>query len=467
MSQQGQPPQGCYYTSRAGLCALGVTLQALDFFGPIERLVQIQQKNAGFRPTDKLKDIWIAMLSGVTGLYQSDKVVRADPAVQLAFGQAGCAQQAALQATPHACQPENVQQLRSAWNEIFRQYSSACRHDLAAQVLILDLDLSGERTSKHAELATKGYFAGHRNAYGRQHARILAAPYDEVVVERLYAGNTSLSSVLQDIIQEAEQTLGLSAEQRSQVAIRIDSAGGGEDRIDWLLERGYQVHIKMKSWQRAAKLAQSVAVWRPSPEHPNRQAGLVTRPYRFVGPTVQIAVRSAKTKGGWSYHVIVSSLAPETVVALSGQVPEAAWQAEAVILAYCDVYDDRGGPIEHSFGEDHQGLPLGRRHRRAFIAQEVTLLLLGLAHNTLVWTRDWLSQSCDEVQDFGILRLARDILQVPGLITFDETGRLVQIAFNSLDPLAPKLLTAWQSLLAPVDVVVTLAEPRIVNVPMV
>jgi len=464
MNQQGQARQGCYYTYRAGLCALGVKLEALNFFEPIERQVQIPQKRAGFRPTDKLKDIWIAMLTGVTGLYLTDKVVRADPAVQMAFGHAGCAQQAALQAILLTCQTGNVGQLRAAWNEIFRRHSSACRHDFSAQVLILDLDLSGERTSKHAELATKGYFAGHRNAYGRQHARILAAQYDEVVVERLYAGNTSLSSVLQDIIQEAERTLNLSAEQRSQVVIRVDSAGGGEERIDWLLEQGYQVHTKMKSWRRAAKLAQSVEVWRSSLQHPKRQAGLVTCPYRFGGATVQIAVRSAKAKGGWSYHVIVSSLAPEMVIALSGRAPEAAREAEPIIHAYCDVYDDRGGPIEHSFGEDHQGLPLGKRHRRAFVAQEVALLLLGLAHNTLVWARDWLSQDCAEVQDFGILRLARDIMELPGLITFDETGRLVQVTFNSLDPLAAKLLAAWQSLLAPLGVVVTLAEPRIVNV---
>ena len=111
-----------------------------------------------------------------------------------------------------------------------------------------------------------------------------------------------------------------------------------------------------------------------------------------------------------------------------------------------------------------KALPLGKRHRRAFAAQDMMLLLLGLAHNTLIWTRGWLSPSYPDVQCLGILRLVRDVLQVTGFAAFDPDGRLVQVAFNSLDPLAPTLIEAWQSLLAPLDVVVILTEPRIVNV---
>ncbi len=454
-----------YYTPRAGLCVLGAKLQALRFFEPFERQVQVRQKVVKHRPIDKLKDAFIGMLSGISGLYLTDKVVRADPALQLAFGRTECAQQATIHGTLQACQPDNVAQLRMAVTEIFRQHSRTCRHDFNQQVLILDLDLSGERTSKRAEQASKGYFAGHRNAYGRQHGRVLAAQYDEIVVDHLYAGNIHLSSVMAAVVQEVESVLNLSPEQRQQVLIRIDAAGGGEERIDWLLERGYQVHIKMFSWKRAAKLARSVEIWRPSPEHPNRQVGLVCRAYRFTRPTIQVAVRSAKAKGGWSYHVIVSSLAPEQVIALSGQPPEAAWEAEPIIQAYADVYDDRSGPMEHSFGEDHQGLPLCKRHRRAFVAQEVMLLLLGLAHNTLVWSREWLAEGYPQVHALGILRLVRDILQVPGLVTFDATDRLIQVEFNALDPWATELANAWQPVLAPLGITVTLAELQIVNEP--
>jgi len=455
---QPRPHQQTYFSPRAGLCALGAKLQADGFFQPIERQVRIRQKAVTHQPCDKLRDAFIGALSGITGLYLTDKMVRADTALQLAFGRTRCAQQATIQHTLLACEPDNVAQLRAASKELFQRYGQACRHDLSEQMLLLDLDLSGERTSKHAQQATKGYFAGHRNAYGRQHGRILAAPYDEIVVEQLYPGNTSLSSVMDAVVQEAETVLGLPAEQRPRIIMRVDSAGGGEERIDSLLTQGYQVHIKMYSWKRAAKLARSVDEWQASPGHPNREVGLVRAPYPFAQSTFQVAVRSAKAKGGWSYHVIVSSLMPRQVLALAGRSPEAVALGEAFIHAYADVYDDRSGPIEHSFGEDHQGLPLGQRHRRAFVAQEMMLLLLALAHNTLVWSRGWLAPAYPQVCEFGILRLVRDVMQVSGMVTFDEANRPMHISFNALDPLGPELACAWQSVLAPYGITVDLTE---------
>jgi hypothetical protein len=436
-------------------------LQAEGFFKPMEGHLKLHQKTITHQPLDKLKVAFIGMLSGISGLYLTDKVVRADLALQLAFGQTDCAQQATIQDTLQACQLDNVPQLRAALTELFRQHSQTCRHDLNQQLLILDLDLSGERTSRHAEKATKGYFAGHRNVYGRQHGRILAAQYDEIVVDQLYPGNTSLSSVLAAVIQEAEAVLNLSPQQRSRVVIRIDAAGGGEERLDWLLGQGYQVHIKMFSWKRAAKLAQTVAIWYPSPDHPHREVGWVRHPYPLARPTTQVAVRSAKAKGGWSYHVIVSSLTPDQAIAFSGRPPETASRL-AYLHAYTDVYDDRSGPIEHSFGEDHQGLPLGKRHRRLFVPQEIVLLLLTLAHNTLVWSREWLASGYPQVRHLGVLRLVRDILQVPGLVTFDRENQPIQIAFNALDPLATELVAAWKPVLAPLGVTITLTGLQVI-----
>lgn len=452
-----------YYTPRAGLCALGAKLQAMHFFDPVEQVVHIRQKTIWYQPTAKLKDGFIGMLSGITGLYLIDKVVRADPALQLAFGRSTCAQQATIHDTLQACQPDNVIQLRTAIATIFQQHSQTCRHPCPLTLLVIDMDLSGERTSKRAEQATKGYFAGHRNVYGRQHNRLLAAAYDEIVVDHLYPGNTSLSSVMSAALQEMEQVLKIAPEIRAGLVIRTDAAGGGEQRIDWLLSQGYHLHLKMFSWKRAAKLASSVKVWRPDPTHPHRAVGLVWQPYAFVRPTTQIAVRTAKAKGGWSYHVIVSSLPPEQAVRLAGRPLEDAWQIEPLLFAYTDLYDDRSGPIEHSFGEDHLGLPLGKRHRRAFVAQEMTRLLLSLAHNTLVWSREWLARGWPHIRELGLLRLIRDVLQVPGLVTFDTSGRVVAIQFNAADPWATELMNAWSPLLNPLGITVGLAKLQIVN----
>jgi hypothetical protein len=435
----------------------------MHFFDPIEHLVHIHQKTIWHQPTAKLKDAFMGMLSGITGLYLIDKVVRADPALQLAFGRSKCAQQASIHDTFQACQAANVSQLRTAVTTIFQQHSRTCAHPWSPALLVMDMDLSGERTSKQAEQATKGYFAGRRNVYGRQHGRLLAAPYDEIVVDHLYPGNTSLSSVMRAVLQEMEAVLEIAPEIRAAVVIRTDAAGGGEERIDWLLSQGYQLHLKMFSWKRAAKLAGSVKVWRPDPIHPHRAVGLVWRPFPFARPTTQVAVRTAKAKGGWSYHVIVSSLPPEQAVRLAGRPLEDAWQIEPLLFAYTDLYDDRSGPIEHSFGEDHLGLPLGKRHRRAFVAQEMTRLLLSLAHNTLVWTREWLAVGWPYIRALGLLRLIRDVLQVPGLVTFDPTGRMVAVKFNASDPWATELMNAWRPVLSPLGITVGLAKMQIVN----
>jgi hypothetical protein len=169
-------------------------------------------------------------------------------------------------------------------------------------------------------------------------------------------------------------------------------------------------------------------------------------------------VRSAKVKGEWSYHVIVSSLTPDQVIALAGRSPETIARLDSLIHAYTDVYDDRSGPMEHSFGEDHQGLPLCKRHRRAFVAQEMLLLLLALAHNTLIWSREWLASGYPQVRDLGILRLVRDVMQVSGLVTFDHTHEPSQVAFNALDPLAIELVNAWRPVLAPLGITIALTE---------
>ena len=156
MNQLPSSGQCSYFTPRAGLCALGVRLQADHFLEPIERSVHICQKRVRHWPMDKLKDCFIGLLSDISSLYQTDKVVRADVAVQLAFGRTQCAQQSTIPDTLHACQAENVSQLRTCLTEMFRQYSQTYRHDYSGQLLILDLDLSSERTSKHAQEATRG-----------------------------------------------------------------------------------------------------------------------------------------------------------------------------------------------------------------------------------------------------------------------------------------------------------------------
>src|SRR5215203_4757223 len=81
----------------AALAALGLKLQQLDLFAPIRQQVQIAQKTVQYSPQDKLHDGFIALLAGAHGLSEINSLLRSDPALQAAFGRAGCAEQSVVQ----------------------------------------------------------------------------------------------------------------------------------------------------------------------------------------------------------------------------------------------------------------------------------------------------------------------------------------------------------------------------------
>ena len=108
------------FTGRASLAALGVKLKELKLFEPIEQTVQIAQKTICDRPTDKLYDAFISLLAGAHGLVEINTRLRADQALQCAFGRSRCAEQSVVQDTLHACPPENVEQMEQAIDRIYR-----------------------------------------------------------------------------------------------------------------------------------------------------------------------------------------------------------------------------------------------------------------------------------------------------------------------------------------------------------
>src|SRR5436190_1494550 len=203
-----------YFRPRASLAAIGLKMKELDFFGPIRRLVNIDQKTVKYSPSEKLYDGFIAVLAGAHGMVEINTRLRSDPALQAAFGRTACAEQSVVQETLDACTAENVRQMEQAVQSIYRRHSQGYRHDYEADWQILDVDMSGLPCGKKAALASKGYFAKQRNRRGRQVGRVLATRYDEVVVDQLFSGTTQLSTALQPLVTAAAQTLDLDAAKR-------------------------------------------------------------------------------------------------------------------------------------------------------------------------------------------------------------------------------------------------------------
>jgi hypothetical protein len=448
-----------YFSSHASLAALGRKVTKFKVFEPVAQTVKIGQKTVKYRPSEKLLDAFISLLAGAQGLVEINKRLKADPGLQRAFGRSGCAEQSVVQDTLDACGEENVFQMHQAMEAIFRRHSQTYRHDYQLDWQLLDVDMTGRPCGKKAKFASKGYFAKQRNRRGRQEGYVIGSWYEEIVLERLFAGKTQLNTALRPLIEAAETILELDETKRKRTIVRIDSGGGSVDDINWLLGKDYQVHGKDYSGVRTKTLAESVTAWITDPADSARQMGWVTAEADlYCRPVQRIAVRCRKKNGQWGYGVILSTLSAQDVLLLTGGYWQEVDDPKAVLLAYVNFYDQRGGGVEIEIKQDKQGLATSKRNKRRFEAQQVLIQLEALAHNVLIWARHWLAPHCPKIARFGIKRLVRDIFQMPGLLIWDQTFDLLQIVLCQADPFAKELSVGLAALLAHEHVAVSLGE---------
>lgn len=95
-------------------------LRHLQLWEPIREKVQIAQKTVKYTSAEKLLDGFRALLAGAQGLVEINQRVRADPALQTAFGRTGCAEQSVVPDTLDACTAKNVEQMQPALESIYR-----------------------------------------------------------------------------------------------------------------------------------------------------------------------------------------------------------------------------------------------------------------------------------------------------------------------------------------------------------
>lgn len=442
------------FTPCAALAAIGCHMQHIQLFEPIRTQVQIAQKTVLHTPIDKLFDAFISILAGAQGIVEVNTRLRSDRALQQAFGRSACADQSTIQDTLNACTAVNVAQLTSALTTIYRTHSQGYRHDYQTQRQLLDIDLSGMPCGKKAALATKGYFPNQRNRRGRQLGRVVASRYGEVVSDQLFAGSRGLVTALQPMVEAAEQVLELSADTRERTIVRLDSGGGSIADINWLLARGYQVHTKDYSRARARKLGKSVSEWMDDPQIPGRQLGWVKTPTKeYIRQMQRIAVRWQQKNGQWEYALVLSTLTAEEVIEETRQELAQVRSQQAVTLAYVRFYDARGGGCETTFKDDKGGLGMTRRNKKRFEAQQMLTLLGALAHNVVIWARDWLAVEEPKLRAYGIKRMVRDVFHISGFLVRDIQGRVVAIVLNHLAPRVQGLTRSLALLLRPAHVV--------------
>lgn len=431
------------YSARASLVAIGHHFQELGLWEIVKAHVKIKQKVRQHEPLDKLLDCLINILAGGGGVVEVNTRVRPDRALQAAFGRTSCAEQATISTTLNACSAENVAQLRAALNAILQSCGQASQHDYARHCQVLDVDVTGLPAGRQGEGVEKGYFAQQKNCRGRQLARVLATPSAELIVDQLFPGKRQLDASLQSVISLAENALELTAAQRRRTILRVDSGGGDDKNLNWLLERGYQVLVKIKHWRRAQKLARSVTTWQPDNKIPARLLGWVSAPQAYARATQQLAVRYRKQNGTTSEHVLVSTLSDALLCELGGRAGAAPLSELERAQLLLHAYDLRGGGVETQNRGDKQGLGLAQRNKRRFAAQEMLVLLAQLAHNLTIWARNDLARCAPRLRKFGIQRTVRDAFQIDGQVTLTPAGTVEQIVLNPCHPLSSAVNRAF------------------------
>jgi hypothetical protein len=424
MANSNTTELNCQITPRVTLVGLGVKIRQLGILKTLAHCVKIEQKTIKDSPVDKLTDALVTILAGGQGVVEANTRLRSDRALQRAFGRDRCAEQSVISETLNACTASNVAQLEQAVQDIYQTHSAGYHHDYNTSWQVLDVDFSGQPCGPKAAFASKGYFAHQRNRRGRQLGRVYATLYEEVVVDQLYPGQTSLPMVLQALVSRAAQVLSLNEAKRRRTILRIDAHGGSQDDVNWLLKQGYQFHTKEYCGQRARQLAESVTTWFDDPHVPGRQVGWVTLPApEYVAPLKRIAVRTRKKNGQWGIGVILSTLSGSLVRLLTGCHPDRD-DPLTTLLAYVYFYDHRGGGIEIGLKQDKQGLGVTKRNKKSFPAQQMLTQLNTLGHNLLIWGREWLAQRCQPVATFGLVRLIRDVLCLNGGVFLTMTRPL-------------------------------------------
>jgi hypothetical protein len=149
-------------TQYAALALLSAHYQQNKTLEPLET-VQMGMKSVSYRPLDKLRQVWLSILSGCEYISEGNTRLRPDITLAQVWNQAGFTDQSNISRTLDRLTLMNIEQLRAAVTDIWRSHSLTVSHDWRGY-LWLDFDLSGLPCGKQAEASSKGYFSGKKTS---------------------------------------------------------------------------------------------------------------------------------------------------------------------------------------------------------------------------------------------------------------------------------------------------------------
>ena len=102
---------------------------------------------------------------------------------------------------------------------------------------------------------------------------------------------------------------------------------------------------------------------------------------------------------------------------------------------------------------------MGKRNKKRFCGQQMLVQLQVLAHNVLIWGKEWLLPAVPRLAKYGVQRLVRDVWGILGRVEWTAERPVAGIRLTEANPLAAQLLPGLQRLVAASGVVVGLGPP--------
>ena len=145
-------------TQYAPLAALSAHYHRNQVLEPLVG-VQIERKQRDFRTTDKLIQVFLSILAGCETLSEVNPKLKAEKRLAEIWPWPRFADQATLSRTLDGLTLKQIEQLRQAITQIWREHSQIRGHDWRGY-LWLDYDLSPLPCGPQAEESQKGYLGG-------------------------------------------------------------------------------------------------------------------------------------------------------------------------------------------------------------------------------------------------------------------------------------------------------------------
>lgn len=146
-------------TGFAPLAVLGAYIGEHDLLSPIFTRLKFGQRMHTDRPVEALVDIWVSILAGCRSIHQVNTRIRPDVLLAKAWGRERFCEQSTLARVLDACEEEQVQQLRTGVEAVYRWIGQAPQGKWDRLPLMIDIDLTGLPAGRNAEGSTKGYFS--------------------------------------------------------------------------------------------------------------------------------------------------------------------------------------------------------------------------------------------------------------------------------------------------------------------